>query len=142
MKALRVASNYNIHSDRHVTGLPRIVAPFAVYQTEQEGEALEISEKTVLVDSFAALSLLATPLLARSGTIEMSRAVLLETTETGLMMHRRLGIALGTMGEDAAVARLSSKLVSRKTCISKSNGEYEDNGEYSVAASTHSWCNA
>jgi 4-hydroxyphenylacetate 3-monooxygenase len=74
---------------------------------------LKISEKTVLVDSFAALSLLAAPLLARSGTIEMSRAVLLETTETGLMMHRRLGIALGTMGEDAAVARLSSNLVSR-----------------------------
>jgi anthranilate 1,2-dioxygenase small subunit len=86
LKALRVASNYNIHSDRHVTGPPRIVAAFAVYQTEQEndtrllatglyrdrlereGKALKISEKTVLVDSFAVLSLLATPLLARSGT--------------------------------------------------------------------------
>jgi anthranilate 1,2-dioxygenase small subunit len=88
--ALRVASKYNIHTDRHIIGLPRLVenganglsieAPFAVYQTEQEGDTrlfatglyrdrlerdgdeLRISEKMVLVDSFAVLSLLATPL--------------------------------------------------------------------------------
>lgn len=90
LKALRVASKYNIHTDRHIIGLPRIVedgadefiveAPFAVYQTEQEGdtrlfatglyrdrlerhgETLKIREKMVLVDSFAIQSLLATPL--------------------------------------------------------------------------------
>jgi anthranilate 1,2-dioxygenase small subunit len=90
IQALRVASKYNIHCDRHIIGLPRIVAngpeefsveaPFAVYQTEQEGDtrlfatglyrdrlersgkALRISEKMVLVDSFAVPSLLATPL--------------------------------------------------------------------------------
>jgi 3-phenylpropionate/cinnamic acid dioxygenase small subunit len=90
LMALRVASKYNIHSDRHIIGLPRIVAgdaesltveaPFAVYQTEQEGDTrlfttglyrdrlerngdtLKISEKMVLVDSFAVQSLLATPL--------------------------------------------------------------------------------
>jgi anthranilate 1,2-dioxygenase small subunit len=57
-----------------------IEAPFAVYQTEQEGDTrlfatgvyrdrlersgdeLKISEKLVLVDSFAVQSLLATPL--------------------------------------------------------------------------------
>jgi anthranilate 1,2-dioxygenase small subunit len=88
--ALRITSKYNIHNDRHIIGLPRIVAderteilveaPFAVYQTEQEGdtrlfatglyrdklersgENLKIREKMVLVDSFAIQSLLATPL--------------------------------------------------------------------------------
>ncbi len=90
IQALRIASKYNIHNDRHIIGLPRIVsngadgisieAPFAVYQTEQEGDTrlfatglyrdrlersgqeLKISEKMVLVDSFAIQSLLATPL--------------------------------------------------------------------------------
>lgn len=90
LKALRVASKYNIHNDRHIIGLPRIVAdtadgltveaPFAIYQTEQEGDTrlfatglyrdrleregatLKIREKMVLVDSFAIPSLLATPL--------------------------------------------------------------------------------
>jgi anthranilate 1,2-dioxygenase small subunit len=90
IQALRIASKYNLHNDRHIIGLPRIVgevgdgfvieAPFAVYQTEQEGDtrlfatgvyrdrltrsgdALKISEKVVLVDSFAIQSLLATPL--------------------------------------------------------------------------------
>jgi anthranilate 1,2-dioxygenase small subunit len=88
--ALRVASKYNIHTDRHIIGLPRLVgngsdglsieAPFAVFQTEQEGDTrlfatglyrdrlerdgdeLKISEKMVLVDTFAVQSLLATPL--------------------------------------------------------------------------------
>jgi 3-phenylpropionate/cinnamic acid dioxygenase small subunit len=90
LMALRVASKYNIHTDRHIIGLPRIIAddgecltveaPFAVYQTEQEGDTrlfttglyrdrlerhgdtLKIGEKVVLVDSFAVQSLLATPL--------------------------------------------------------------------------------
>jgi 3-phenylpropionate/cinnamic acid dioxygenase small subunit len=90
IQALRIASKYNLHNDRHIIGLPRIVndggdglmieAPFAVYQTEQEGDTrlfatgmyrdrltrsgdtLKISEKVVLVDSFAIQSLLATPL--------------------------------------------------------------------------------
>lgn len=88
--ALRIASKYNIHNDRHIIGLPRIIAngangvtveaPFAVYQSEQEGdtrlfatglyrdrlersgENLKISDKMVLLDSFAIPSLLATPL--------------------------------------------------------------------------------
>lgn len=88
--ALRIACKYNIHNDRHIIGLPRIVAngadgisieaPFAVYQTEQEGDArlfaiglyrdrfersgqdFKISEKMVLLDSFAIPSLLASPL--------------------------------------------------------------------------------
>src|SRR6516164_3551915 len=48
IRALREANKYNIHTDRHLIGLPRITgeegdaklveAPFAVYQTDQEGE--------------------------------------------------------------------------------------------------------
>src|SRR5436305_4179973 len=48
IRALREANKYNIHSDRHLIGLPRLAgndqgdtlaeAPFAVYQTDQEGE--------------------------------------------------------------------------------------------------------
>jgi anthranilate 1,2-dioxygenase small subunit len=89
--ALREANKYNIHSDRHLIGLPRILAadvdalrveaPFAVYQTDQEGETrlfaaglyrdaieaahhggLKIRNKFILLDSFAVPSLLATPL--------------------------------------------------------------------------------
>ena len=90
VRALREANKYNIHSDRHLIGLPRIVgqegdaalveAPFAVYQTDQEGETrlfatglyrdqviseasgLKFRDKLVLLDSFAVPSLLATPL--------------------------------------------------------------------------------
>jgi anthranilate 1,2-dioxygenase small subunit len=90
IRALREANKYNIHSDRHLIGLPRIVgqegdsalveAPFAVYQTDQEGETrlfatglyrdqviseaggLKFQDKLVLLDSFAVPSLLATPL--------------------------------------------------------------------------------
>ena len=87
IRALREANKYNIHTDRHVIGLPRILddglaveAPFAVYQTDQEGETrlfatglyrdrLEISglrltirDKLILLDTFAIPSLLATPL--------------------------------------------------------------------------------
>ncbi len=88
--ALRQANKYNIHTDRHIVGLPRILAapgdgllveaPFAVYQTDQEGETrlfatglyrdrlesggstLKILDKLILLDSFAVPSLLATPL--------------------------------------------------------------------------------
>jgi anthranilate 1,2-dioxygenase small subunit len=87
IRALREANKYNIHTDRHVIGLPRILgdgliveAPFAVYQTDQEGESrlfatglyrdrlesfgpyLKIRDKLVLLDTFAVPSLLATPL--------------------------------------------------------------------------------
>jgi 3-phenylpropionate/cinnamic acid dioxygenase small subunit len=83
----REANKYNTHTDRHVIGLPRILdgdllagAPFAVYQTDQEGETLlfatglhrarlelrgpglKIRDKLVLLDTFAIPSLLATPL--------------------------------------------------------------------------------
>lgn len=113
--SLRQANKYNLHTDRHLIGLPRIVAPesnrtasnqtasnqtasnrtetgqlaieapFAVYQTNQEGEtilfatglyrhrlergaseysmdALRIAETLVLLDTFAVPTLLATPL--------------------------------------------------------------------------------
>jgi anthranilate 1,2-dioxygenase small subunit len=88
--ALREANKFNIHTDRHLIGLPRIAAehaggldieaPFAVYQSDQEGdtrlfatglyrdrlvqagEALRIADKLVLLDTSAVPSLLATPL--------------------------------------------------------------------------------
>jgi anthranilate 1,2-dioxygenase small subunit len=90
IRALREANKYNIHTDRHVIGLPRVFddgpdgprveAPFAVYQTDQEGETrlfatglyrdrleisglrLKIRDKLILLDTFAVPSLLATPL--------------------------------------------------------------------------------
>jgi len=87
IRALREANKYNIHTDRHVIGLPRIVedvvtaeTPFAVYQTDQEGETLlfatglyrdrlelvgsrlKIRDKLILLDTFAIPTLLATPL--------------------------------------------------------------------------------
>lgn len=86
--ALREANKYNIHSDRHLIGLPRLAiaeamtveAPFAVFQTDQEGATrlfatglyrdrletaaggLKIRDKLVLLDTFAVPTLLATPL--------------------------------------------------------------------------------
>ncbi len=86
--ALREANKYNIHTDRHLIGLPRLTstdglaieASFAVYQTDQEGatrlfatglyqDRLElvghtprIRDKLVLLDTFAVPTLLATPL--------------------------------------------------------------------------------
>jgi anthranilate 1,2-dioxygenase small subunit len=85
--ALREANKYNIHTDRHMIGLPRVLddglaaeAPFAVYQTDQEGETrlfatglyrdrlervgsrLKIRDKLILLDTFAIPTLLATPL--------------------------------------------------------------------------------
>ena len=86
IRALREANKYNIHTDRHVIGLPRLnddglaEAPFAVYQTNQEGETrlfatglyrdrleavgrhLKFRDKLILLDTFAVPSLLATPL--------------------------------------------------------------------------------
>jgi anthranilate 1,2-dioxygenase small subunit len=90
IRALREANKYNIHTDRHLIGLPRLIgergdgklveAPFAVYQTDQEGETrlfatgvyrdrivleaggLKFADKLVLLDTFAVPSLLATPL--------------------------------------------------------------------------------
>ena len=90
IRALREANKYNIHTDRHVIGLPRLLAakpggvlveaPFAIYQTDQEGEtrlfatglyrdqlepvgdSLKIRDKLILLDTFAVPTLLATPL--------------------------------------------------------------------------------
>ncbi len=87
IRALREANKYNIHADRHIVGLPRILddglmveAPFAVFQTDQEGETrlfatglyrdrlepvgqhLKIRDKLILLDTFAVPTLLATPL--------------------------------------------------------------------------------
>jgi len=88
--ALREANKYNIHTDRHLIGLPRIInnqgsavvveASFVVFQTDVEGESrlfatglyhdklvladgeLRIADKLVLLDTFAVPHLLATPL--------------------------------------------------------------------------------
>lgn len=88
--ALREANKYNIHWDRHMIGLPRVLgdagaeisveASFAVFQSDQEGNSrlfstglyrdriiaegdrLKFRDKTVLLDTFAVPSLLATPL--------------------------------------------------------------------------------
>ena len=90
IRALHEANKYNIHTDRHLIGLPRLLCeeedaklvegPFAVYQTDQEGETrlfatglyrdrivveagvLKFRDKLVLLDTFAVPSLLATPL--------------------------------------------------------------------------------
>ena len=87
IRPLREANKDNIHTDRHVIGLPRIFedglaleAPFAVFQTDQEGgtrlfatglyrdrleilgRGLKIRDKLVLLDTFAVPSLLETPL--------------------------------------------------------------------------------
>ena len=87
IRALLEANKYNIHTDRHLIGLAQVIggdaasvtieAPFAVFQTDQEGEtrlfatgvyrdrlvmvegALKISDKLVLLDTFAVPSLLA-----------------------------------------------------------------------------------
>jgi 3-phenylpropionate/cinnamic acid dioxygenase small subunit len=90
IRALTAANKFNIHSDRHLIGLPRLLAseaaalrveaPFALYQTDQEGETrlfatglyrdrlvvekdgIKFRDKRILLDSFAVPSLLATPL--------------------------------------------------------------------------------
>lgn len=87
--SLRLANIYNIHWDRHVLSLVRIrpaeaayelTASYALYQTTQEGETrlfsvgryrdrvvreagrLRFCDKTVIVDTGAILTLLATPI--------------------------------------------------------------------------------
>lgn len=90
IRALREANKYNIHTDRHLIGLPRVIgnemgetlveAPFAVYQTDQDGETRlfatglyrdwitfeaghpKFRGKFVVLDTFAVPSLLSTPL--------------------------------------------------------------------------------
>lgn len=90
IRALQDANKFNIHTDRHLIGLPRLIgaegdsarveAPFAVFQTDQDGATilfatglyrtklvteagrLKIADKLVLLDTFAVPSLLATPL--------------------------------------------------------------------------------
>ena len=90
IESLRLVSKYNLHTDRHIIGVPRVTtidkdnllaeAPFSVYQTEQEGDTrlfatglyrdrlqrngqgLKFNQKTVVLDTFAVPSLLATPL--------------------------------------------------------------------------------
>jgi anthranilate 1,2-dioxygenase small subunit len=90
IRALREANKYNIHNDRHLIGLPRLLppeagaimieSPFAVFQSDQEGATrlfatglyrdrleaadgeLKIRDKLVLLDTFAVPTLLATPL--------------------------------------------------------------------------------
>jgi anthranilate 1,2-dioxygenase small subunit len=89
VKSLQLVSKYNIHTDRHIIGMPRVKngsdeltveAPFSVYQTEQEGdtrlfatglyrdrlrwdgESLKIVDKMIVLDTFAVPSLLATPI--------------------------------------------------------------------------------
>jgi anthranilate 1,2-dioxygenase small subunit len=88
--ALRVANEYNIHTDRHLVGFPRVIghsdstyiveSSYAVFQTDQEGESRLFSvgkyldkivfmngepkfkEKTVVVDTSAVPTMLAVPL--------------------------------------------------------------------------------
>lgn len=89
IRALREANEFNIHTDRHVTGLPalsespegiRAVSSYAVFQTDQEGESRLFSvgvyedlidvtqsrlcfhQRTVVLDTYAIPNLLATPI--------------------------------------------------------------------------------
>jgi anthranilate 1,2-dioxygenase small subunit len=89
IKVLREANEFNIHTDRHLIGLPvlsevddgiRAISSYALFQTDQEGESRLFSvgmyediihvinnrpcfrERTVVVDSYAIPNLLATPI--------------------------------------------------------------------------------
>lgn len=90
IKVLREANEFNIHTDRHVVGMPalkegddgsvRASTSYALFQTDQEGESRlfsvgryddvirmvagqpRFSERTVIVDTFAIPNLLATPI--------------------------------------------------------------------------------
>jgi len=81
IQALRESNKYYIHTGRHVSGLPCLIddgvaeAPFAVYQTDHEGETrlfvtelfhdqleavgprLKFRDKAILLDTFAIPSL-------------------------------------------------------------------------------------
>lgn len=88
--SLRVANEFNIHTDKHVVGAPRLTAQadgsvkaesnYALFQTNQEGESWLFSvgsyedlivfeggkalfkERVVIVDTYAIPNLLATPI--------------------------------------------------------------------------------
>jgi anthranilate 1,2-dioxygenase small subunit len=89
IKVLREANEFNIHTDRHLIGMPvlsevdgaiRATSSYALFQTDQEGESrlfsvgiyedvIDVStnrpcfrERTVVVDSYAIPNLLATPI--------------------------------------------------------------------------------
>jgi len=89
VQSLRQANIYNIHTDRHVIGLPRVrvegdqvdlSASFSLYQTDQEGVSrlfvvghyrdtlvrrdgnLAIKQKDVILDTAGIMTLLATPI--------------------------------------------------------------------------------
>ena len=89
IKVLREANEFNIHTDRHVTGMPRLtqvdgdvraISSYSLFQTDQEGETRLFSvgvyedlitigqdgprfrERTVVVDTYAIPNLLATPI--------------------------------------------------------------------------------
>jgi anthranilate 1,2-dioxygenase small subunit len=89
IKVLREANEFNIHTDRHLVGMPvlseceggiRSISSYALFQTDQEGESHLFSvgvyedvidvggnrpcfrERTVVVDSYAIPNLLATPI--------------------------------------------------------------------------------
>lgn len=89
IKVLREANEFNIHTDRHLIGMPvlsevaggiKATSSYALFQTDQEGESrlfsvgvyedvIDVSanrpcfrERTVVVDSYAIPNLLATPI--------------------------------------------------------------------------------
>ena len=89
IKVLREANEFNIHTDRHLVGMPRLsefeggiraVSSYALFQTDQEGEsrlfsvgqyedvielgagAPRLRERIVVVDTYAIPNLLATPI--------------------------------------------------------------------------------
>jgi anthranilate 1,2-dioxygenase small subunit len=90
IKVLREANEFNIHTDRHVVGMPTLTedadgtvrarSSYALFQTDQEGESKlfsvgryddlirvvagrpQLRERTVIVDTFAIPNLLATPI--------------------------------------------------------------------------------
>lgn len=90
IKVLREANEFNIHTDRHVCGMPALKegeggtiearTSYSLFQTDQEGEsklfsvgryddvirvvdgAPRIAKRTVIVDTYAIPNLLATPI--------------------------------------------------------------------------------
>jgi anthranilate 1,2-dioxygenase small subunit len=89
IRVLREANEYNIHTDRHVVGMPsmkevggeiRAITSYALFQTDQEGESKLFSvgryedriavvdgsprfrERIVVIDTYAVPNLIATPI--------------------------------------------------------------------------------
>ena len=89
IKVLREANEFNIHTDRHIVGMPvltevdggiQAISSYTLFQTDQEGESRLFSvgryedlivisngrsyfrERTVVVDTYAIPNLLATPI--------------------------------------------------------------------------------